>query len=142
MVSEVGKTQDAGFQYGIRKTFPVQSKIAWDLLFSEQGMRQWFGRGDFGAFELDKIYESREGIIGNVRLIQPDSHIRMSWKKEEWENDSTLQIRIIDKGEQTTISFHHEKLLNEAQRKEMKVFWEKKIQKLNSYLIKESREEE
>ncbi len=34
MESQVGKTKDVGFQYGIRKTFPVSSEKAWDFLFS------------------------------------------------------------------------------------------------------------
>ncbi len=99
-------------------------------------MRQWLGRGEFTSLQLDKVYTTNDGITGRIRHIVPGSHIRMSWKKEGWPNDSTLQVRIIDKGERSTISFHQEKLLDADQRKEMKTYWERKIQKLNTLFSK------
>ena len=51
------------------------------------------------------------------------SHIRLSWKKKNWENSSTIQVRVFGNQEKTTISFHQEKLLNGEQRDEMKKYW-------------------
>ena len=132
MSTEVGKTKTSGYQFGIRRTVPVSAEEAWYRLFSPAGMKLWLGKGDFDNLQLDKVYETTDGISGRIRLIVPGSHIRMNWKKEKWPNDSILQIRIINKGNRSTISFHQEKLLDAEQRKEMKAFWEKKIRKVNA----------
>lgn len=40
---QTGRTKDAGFQFGIKRTFPLESDLAWERLFSETGRRIWLG---------------------------------------------------------------------------------------------------
>ncbi|WP_310588385.1 SRPBCC domain-containing protein [Dyadobacter sp. CY326] len=60
-------------------------------------------------------------------MLKPYSHIRMSWKKKEWEHDSALQIRVMENGKKTTIAFHHDKLADAEQREEMSEYWSSKM---------------
>jgi uncharacterized protein YndB with AHSA1/START domain len=80
--------------------------------------------------ELKKEYKTEDGIEGVVRVIKPYSHIRLTWKKPGWENRSTVQVRVIDKGEKSTVAFHQEKLLDSDQRAEMKEHWSSRMQEL------------
>ena len=118
----IGQTKDAGFQFGLRKTFSVSLESAWDFMFSEQGLKTWLGELE-NELEVDEEYITKEGIEGLVRVFKPMSHIRLSWKKKNWENSSTIQVRVFGNQEKTTISFHQEKLLNGEQRDEMKKYW-------------------
>ena len=84
---------------------------AWDFLFSDKGIKIWLGKLK-NELEINKKYETENGISGLVRIFKPYSHIRISWKPKNWENSSTLQIRVLGDDEKTTIAIHQEKLLN------------------------------
>jgi len=55
-----GQTKDVGFQFGIRKTFPVSTEKVWDFLFSEQGLKIWLGKLK-NELEIKKEYETENG---------------------------------------------------------------------------------
>ncbi|ELR70018.1 hypothetical protein C900_04388 [Fulvivirga imtechensis AK7] len=139
MQKEVGLTKDVGYQFGLRKTFPVSVEQAWDFLFSDKGLKIWLGALD-SELELNMQYKTTEGIEGLVRVIKPYSHVRMNWKKKNWKNMSTVQVRTIENNGKTTISFHQEKLLNAAQREEMKAYWNRKMNELSEKLTANSQE--
>lgn len=123
MMSTTGKTQDAGYQFGIRKTFPRLSVDVWNYLFSEEGEQKWLGKIENGRLNEDKIFRTDKGVEGIIRILKPSSHVRMTWKKQDWKNESRLQVRVIPEGEKTTLSFHQEMLEGPEQREEMKKYW-------------------
>lgn len=127
--NQIGHTKNAGFQFGIRKTLSVSSDKAWDFLFSEKGIKIWLGKLK-NELEFKKEYKTENGITGLVRVFKPNSHIRLHWKLKDWSNISTVQLRIIEKKEKTTIAIHQEKLLNSEQRSEMKEYWTKIMEKI------------
>jgi len=61
----------------------------------------------------------------------------MNWKKKDWENTSTVQVRVIGNHEKATISFHQEKLLDNNQREKMKLYWNKKMTEIENMLTAE-----
>ena len=126
-----GQTKDVGFQFGIRKTFPVSTEKVWDFLFSEQGLKIWLGKLKT-ELEIKKKYETENGTKGLVRVFKPNSHIRLNWKPKSWKNMSTIQIRVIGNQEKTTVAIHQEKLLNSEQRAEMKKYWTEIIEKITN----------
>ncbi|MBU2905849.1 hypothetical protein KO529_13705 [Arenibacter algicola] len=77
MENQVGKTRDVGFQFGIRKTFPVSSEKAWDFLFSNSGLNIWLGKLK-NELEIKKEFETENGITGLVRVFKANSHIRLN----------------------------------------------------------------
>lgn len=125
----IGWSKEAGWMFGLRRTFPFSHEYLWDFIFSEEGLKIWLGELA-EALEIKKAYKTKAGIEGVVRVFAPYSHIRMSWKKEIWENISTVQVRIIKNREKTTVSFHQEKLLDNRQREEMKLYWNEKMDEL------------
>jgi hypothetical protein len=118
-----GKTKDAGYQFGIRKSFPVTNEQAWKFMFSRKGIHIWLGRPDTYSFQEGTRVRTAEGIEGTIKVFTIFSHIRMTWKKPEWNNFSRLQIRVIPGKGKTTISIHQEMLNGSAQRAEMKNYW-------------------
>jgi uncharacterized protein YndB with AHSA1/START domain len=138
MEKQIGRTKDVGFQFGIRKTFAVSIEKVWDFLFSEKGLKIWLGNLN-NELEIEKEYETENGITGFVRVFKPNSHIRLNWKPKNWKNTSTIQIRVIGNQEKTTIAFHQEKLLNSEQRDEMKEYWNKVMNKITDKILNASR---
>ncbi len=129
----LGFTKDVGFQFGIRKTLPVSKENVWRFLFSKSGLITWLGE-ILEEIEIGKSFKTKDGVEIFVRVFHPFSHIRLDWKKKEWDNFSRIQIRVIEKGSKTTIRFHQEKLIDSKQRKEMKEYWTKVINKISDQL--------
>lgn len=131
----VGQTQDAGFEIGARKTFSVSPGQAWDLIMSEAGLKLWLG--DVGAeFRLAKgqPYQTRDGVEGEVRVVNSGEHLRLTWRPKDWHKASTIQVRLIPSGGKTVISFHQEQLLGQKQREQMHKRWQKALEDIQSLL--------
>ncbi|GAL84280.1 hypothetical protein MYP_1508 [Sporocytophaga myxococcoides] len=133
----VGETKDAGFQFGLRKTFHNSFEEVWTFMFSLNGLNIWLGSL---ATELSEkqTYKTKEGIEGAIRLIKVYSHIRLTWKKKGWNNVSQLQVRVMNNEGKTVISFHHDHLSDVNQRNEMKDHWNKVMEKISKELEKKS----
>ena len=86
----IGLTEDVGWQFGLRKTFSYFQEYLWDFMFSEKGLKVWLGEME-EELAIKKAYKTKEGIEGVVGVFTPYSHIRMSWKKKEWNNVSAVQ---------------------------------------------------
>ncbi|MBL6447781.1 SRPBCC domain-containing protein [Fulvivirga sp. 29W222] len=132
-VKDIGLTKDVGYQFGKRRTFDLSVEDVWEFMFSKEGLRLWLGTL-FGDLELKQPFETQEGIRGELRVMKPFSHIRMSWAKEEWENTSTLQVRVLKAKYGATIVFHQEKLQDKTQRKEMKNYWDEVMENITEAL--------
>ncbi|WP_163882059.1 SRPBCC family protein [Paenibacillus favisporus] len=120
----VGLTAAAGFQVGVRRTFPVSREAAWSLLTSPEGMMVWLGKLPALEFKPGTTYTSKEGNHGKIRVVKPGEQIRLTWQRPGWPHPSTVQIRLLEAKTGTTISFHQEKLTDIQQREQMKAYWE------------------
>lgn len=112
----VGKTRDAGFQVGARHTFSVAPDEAWRLLTSPGSVRLWLD--DRAALTLAQgvTYRLADGTHGEVRVVAPGSHLRITWHPPGWPRASTIQVRVIPKGDRAVIAFHQEHLPGPAER--------------------------
>ncbi|MFD0677988.1 MULTISPECIES: SRPBCC domain-containing protein [unclassified Paenibacillus] len=121
----VGQTASAGFQIGVRRTLPISVEQAWAFLTSAEGVKLWIGDVPSLKFSVGESFTSQEGISGQFRIVKPNQQLRLRWKKVEWPQPSTLQIRLLStKPDRTTISFHQEKLDHANTREQMKLYWE------------------
>lgn len=130
--NDVGRTAQSGYQLGVRKTVPFSEQQLWMLLLSADGMRTWLG----GTADLAQTvhYRLDNGTTGDVRVLKPGSHLRLTWQPQGWTTPSVLQIRIISAKTGTTLSFHQEQLSGTPERTEMKVHWEQVIRNLTGIL--------
>ena len=116
-VKMVGQTKDTGWQFGVRKSVSLNLNEVWDFMFSEKGIKIWLK----GA---DKEFSTFKQL----------SHLRTKWKLKDWTNEATLQMRVISGKDKTTIAFHIEKLLDEKQREETKIYWDKVIKTITEQI--------
>jgi uncharacterized protein YndB with AHSA1/START domain len=132
---EIGRTKTVGYEVGVRKTIKCSLETTWDFLFSENGIKVWLGKIDSKKIEVGQTYETEDKIKGTIKILEQQSHIRMTWKKQEWKNVSLLQMRVLASKNGTVISFHQEKLEDYAQREEMKGRWEKVLDRIDTRLV-------
>ncbi|MBA4144697.1 MAG: ATPase [Cytophaga sp.] len=123
MQSATGLTKSAGWEMGVRRTFPVSTEDAWRFLFSKNGLTIWLGKTKALGWKKGEPYVTSEGVEGVLKVFKEFSHVRLTWKRKAWAQFSTLQVRLIKTKDKTTISFHQERLSNAAQRKEMLAHW-------------------
>jgi hypothetical protein len=45
-----------------------------------------------------------------MRVVNPGSHLRLTWQPPGWAKPSTIQVRVMASGERTVLSFHEERL--------------------------------
>ncbi len=129
-----GKTKSVGYEIGAKRTLAVTPVTAWDFLLSDEGITVWLGALTDGGLSMNHNYKTADGIEGAVRILKPYSHIRLTWKKPNWQNHSTLQVRVVAVKKNTTIAIHQEKLSDSGQREEMKKYWEGILHKLDKAL--------
>lgn len=116
-VKTAGLTKDTGWQFGVRKSVPFNLNEVWDFLFSEKGIKIWL-----------------KGADKEFSTFKQFSHLRTKWKLNGWKNEATLQMRVIANKDKTTIAFHVEKLLDEKQREDTKIFWNKVIKTITEQI--------
>lgn len=121
----VGLTQDAGYQIGVRRTFPAPRERIWHFLVSPEGLRVWLG----DRAKIDPViglsYRAADGTFGEIRAAKPYEQLRLTWQPAGWKKPSTLQIRLLSAGGgKTTVAFHQEHLDGPETREIMKRRWE------------------
>jgi uncharacterized protein YndB with AHSA1/START domain len=84
-------------------------------------MNVWLGAGVVLAPQA--CYQLPDGVHGEVTVLEPGSHLRLTWQPPAWSRSSILQIRVIDARTGTTISFHQENLPGPAERENMLGHW-------------------
>ena len=128
----VGQTKSVGFEIGVRRTFAVSPQQAWDVITSEEGIKLWLG--DVSGLQLEKgqRYRTEEGAEGEIRVANPGSHIRLTWRPQGWDKASTVQVRVIPSGVKTVISFHQENLASGKEREQMRQRWQAVLEEMRS----------
>src|SRR5262245_53872671 len=119
----VGLTKGQGWEIGVRKTFPVGTGRLWEALMTQPGLGYWLGTGVNNEFEKGDTYKTAEGTTGDIRSFEAGRLIRMTWQPRDADMASTLQIRVLPAKKGSTLSIHHEKLLNGEQREAMRQHW-------------------
>jgi hypothetical protein len=125
-----GLTKDTGFQIGVQKTYPISLHEAWNYIFSYDGIKLWLGYKGIPTWKKGQEYTTKTGTYLCIRVYNELSHARLTYRRKDWENTSTLQIRMLAAKTGTTISIHQEKLENASQRELMKLHWEKVLTKI------------
>jgi len=125
-----GLTKDAGYQIGARRTLPVGHQDAWAILTSVDGLAVWLGPVARMDWAKGATYQLPDGSQGQVRVFRPDSHLRISWQPVGWERASIIQMRVIPRGDRTTIAFHQEHLPGQREREERRAHFQSALDQL------------
>lgn len=128
----VGKTKDAGWEIGVRRTLPISVEEAWELLVTQPGMGYWLGNDAELCFEKGSAFHTEEGNVGKIKSYAEGKLIRLSWQPRDWTFPSTLQVRVIPSKTKATISFHQERLTDGEQRERMRAHWTEVLDQLSN----------
>ena len=133
-VHTVGLTRDAGFQIGVRRTLPVAADEAWDLVTSRRLVRRWLGAGRAFRLEEGACYRLDDGSTGEVRVVSPASHVRLTMLRSGSSRPSTIQVRTIGKGDAAVVAFHEEHLPGPREREERRAHYTAVLDDLQNML--------
>jgi uncharacterized protein YndB with AHSA1/START domain len=137
----VGQTKRAGFEIGARKTFAVSPARAWEVITSRAGLKLWLGDSPDFCLEAGATYHTHEGAQGEVRVVNPGRHFRLTWQPAGWAKASLLQVRVLPSGSKTAISFHQEHLRGPKEREQMRRRWQTALDQFQT-LINPSKEKQ
>lgn len=100
-----GRTQDAGWQVGARRTLPLEPARAWELLTSPAWLPRWAG---VDALDPDDpaVRSLTPGVVVRVRTAR-----------------SLVQLRLLRAATGTTVAFHEEHLADQAERTGRRAAW-------------------
>lgn len=129
-VQVTGRTKDGNFQVGVRRTFPVSVKEAWDHLLCQKGLKIWLGLTDVEKFQVKSPFVTPDGVRSMITTLNPYVNLRMQYQAERWTSSSILQVRVIDASGKATVSFHQEKLPDQESRIKMKQHWSSVLDRL------------
>jgi uncharacterized protein YndB with AHSA1/START domain len=119
----IGQTRDAGFQIGVRRTFPITHEAAWQLLTSAEGIRIWLDESADVELAHGATYRLVDGTSGKVSVFTPGSHLRMTWQPPGWARPSIIQLRAIANRARTVVAFHQEHLPGPDEREARRAFY-------------------
>jgi uncharacterized protein YndB with AHSA1/START domain len=127
----VGETATAGFEIGVQKTIPISRQKTWKLITSPEGIKTWLGDVPNLRFKVGCRYETTDGTSGVIRSIKHGERIRLTWQPRGRANPATLQISLVPTGNKTSVRIHHERLVDEAERGQMREHWRETLERLN-----------
>ena len=76
------------------------------------------------------VAKDADGATGEVRVFSPGSHLRVTWHPPGWPRASTIQLRVIPKGNRTVVAFHQEHLPSAEARTERRAHYKTSLDKL------------
>lgn len=129
-----GLTKDVGWEIGVRRTLPADHAEAWRLVTTPQGMSAWLAEGASIDLTPGAAYDLPDGTRGEVRVVTPGSHLRLTWHPPGWPRPSTMQVRVIPKGAKTVIAFHQEHLPGPGEREARRAFFKDALDRLAALL--------
>lgn len=117
-----GQTKDVGFNVGVSKTIAVPLTDVWDFIVSGEGLKIWLGEGV--RLAVKERYETTEGTVGEVRSLHEHDRVRLTWRPEDWDHDTTVQVAMVASGEKTMLRFHQEWLADADERSRQRDHWQ------------------
>lgn len=123
MERTVGQTKDVGFQIGVSQTLAHAPARVWQFLTSPAGIALWLGEGARLRPEKGATYETADGTTGEVRGFRDQDRVRLTWRPEGWDHDTTVQVAITGSGDKTCLRFHQERLADADERSRQRDHW-------------------
>lgn len=123
-----GQNQKGEYSTTATKTFPIDAKAAWKLLFSPKGLALWLNPLDGLALKPGSVYEVAEGAYGQVRTILPGKRIRLSWQEAHWRKASFIQMHLVPRAKgKCMVVISHDTLATAEIKSELKERWRKAL---------------
>jgi len=132
-MAPTGLTNDAGWEIGVSRTFDRSVDEAWQIVAGPEGLARWLGT-DALPTDPGSAYETPDGTTGQIRSYRPGDRLRLTWRPQDWDHDSTVQVAVSATGRKAVVRFHQERLANEPERNHMRDHWRAALDALTPLL--------
>lgn len=123
-----GHTRDVGWEIGVSRTVAHPIDQVWSFLTSAAGSALWLGPGVRRLDRPGTAYATDDGTVGEVRSFRPQDRVRLTWRPEDWDHDSTVQVAVrAASGTRTMVRFHQERLADAAERERQRTHWQSRM---------------
>lgn len=137
-MSDVGRTQDVGYEIGVSKTFRAPLDRVWTYVVSPAGFGTWLGRGARLPGGRGERYEADDGTTGELRSVRTGDRIRATWRPPGWTHDTTVQLTVRPVADdRTTVRLHQEWLADADERARQRDHWREVMTRLEKALTSE-----
>lgn len=119
-----GQNQKGEYAITTTKTLPHSQKKVWDLLNSAEGQAIWLKPLSDFNFQVGRVYETEEGVFGEVRTMKKPERVRMTWQETDWEKKTVVNIAIVSRPkEKCILVFQHDGIKNGRLKMQLKERW-------------------
>jgi len=130
-MTPTGLTQDAGWEIGVSRTFPVAPEEAWDVLVDGPGLAVWLGEEAEIPDEVGGPYRTADGAEGELRSLRPLDRLRLTWQPPGREGrPTTVQLVVQPAATGTSVRFHQEHLADADERERQRDHWKAALDRL------------
>ncbi len=134
-MSPTGLTQDAGWQIGVSRTFPVPVEQAWDVLVDGPGLPLWLGPGATIPDEVGHAYRTDDGAEGELRSLRPVDRLRLTWQPAgRGGRPTVVQLVVRPSATGTSVRLHQEHLADADERERQRDHWQAALDRLGPLL--------
>jgi hypothetical protein len=126
-----GQNQKGEYSTTATKTFPIDAKAAWKLMFSLEGLDVWLKPTGLFALKPGEVYETESGAYGQVRTLLAPKRARLSWQESHWRKASFLQVYVIPRAHgKCMVVISHDAIATGEIRLQLKERWRKALDEL------------
>lgn len=128
-----GQNQKGEYTVMTTGTFAVDAKTLWKFVFSAKGLQIWLR--PIAGIRLEKgfVYETEDGVFGEIRTFKPFERLRMTWQDSDAEKASLVQLQFVSRpGKKCIFALSHEKLRNNRERQMQRAFWKERMESLKA----------
>ena len=121
----VGLTRDAGWELGVRRTLPETAEDVWRRLLAEW-LPQWLGIDSVPQM-VGAPVRHQGAVRGRVIGCHVGRRVRLRWTPAILDHETVFQVTLQEPAEDgttgTSIGIHQERLLGDAERQTLLVYW-------------------
>lgn len=123
--------REGGLQVEVEQSVDLPVETVYSLLSGAEGLACWMGSGAPEGLEEGVPFELDDGTSGETRVVEPDSHVCLTWQPDGWDEPSILEVRVVEAPDRSTaLRFRHEGLPDAATREAMRAWWKRAIDAL------------
>lgn len=114
------------------KTLKAPASAVWKWLNSAEGQSLWLKPLSEFKLKPKAVFETEEGVFGEVRTMLVNRRARLRWQEDTWERPSILQIYLVPRKNGTCIlCFTHENLATGRLRLQMRDYWRNVVSQID-----------
>ena len=126
-----GQNLKGTFSIIVTKTLHMSNAKVWKWLTSDAAVRVWLN--PLSPIELKKgqVFETHDGVFGEIRTIKKNQRIRLTWHESDGEKKSVVQLLLFGRNpKKCGMAFQHEELQDGRKRNWAREHWKNVVAEL------------